>query len=233
MSNNMHNRNESHTSLVSLPIELIIHILQEVYVPWTATMSLTCQLAPIPNIALLRTCSLFNFHDITAIHSAFSGEFVRHDRRGCIIDANLEPRKWYSWIMANTRTLNLHDAYFTIWYIPTYWQFYPRLKRFVLSIGQESTYNDPTIEMPDFEDRRRRCDQRTGTLIKRDYSFHGYLFDELFVSIFKDMQKAGGRQWPEVEYRFWDCRCHPKRQTVSSAINHAASTIWHADLACS
>ena len=46
--------------LLDLPHEIVLLILQHLFEPWSATMDLTCQLGPIPNIKALRTCRLFH-----------------------------------------------------------------------------------------------------------------------------------------------------------------------------
>lgn len=204
-------------NFLDLPLEIVLQVLQHTFPPWSATMSITCELSPIPNTRILRTCHTFYKHGVLALQSSFTGEFIRHDRRGCIINTNLEPCKWYSWIMSHTRILHLHDAYFTIWYIPRYWEFYPALEGFIVSVVPERAYNDPSVEMPDFAARVQRCGARTTRFARAYYAFHGYLFDEAFVRVWKDMHahERGDGKWPAIEYRYCDCQCHPGRQTVS------------------
>lgn len=99
--------------VLDLPYEVLGVIFEHVFTKWTATMDLTCQLSAIPNIRILRACRMF--HDIGSckLKSAFSGEFIREDSRGCIKDPNLQPRTWYTWIIQNCKTLVINDAYYT------------------------------------------------------------------------------------------------------------------------
>lgn len=199
----------------TLPRELIIEVIAQIFQPWSATVDITCSLQPILHTQTLRTCKFFHREGVKLIKKSFTGEFIRYDRRGCIVDQNLEPVKWYRWIMRNTTTLHIHDADFTRWYINRYWESYPLLKRFRITLLQESTYGNPAIEMPDYLDRRRRCDSRTQQFVEGHYTSHRQLFSELFTSIYDSLMTYDREQWPLVEYRFHDCRCHPERRTVS------------------
>lgn len=134
------------------------------------------------------------------------------------MDRNLKPVGWYGWIMQNTTTLHIHDAGFTLWYVNRYWEAYPRLERFLVTVLQESTYGgNPAAEMPDYLDRRNRCDMRTQHFVEGHYTFHRQLFLESSSSIYHNVKLHNRQRWPSVEYRFHDCRCHPERRTVGLA----------------
>lgn len=208
----------SNNILTILPKELTIQILTHIFQPWSATVDITCELQPILHTQVLRTCTFFHAEGIRLIKRAFTGEFIRYDRRGCIIDQNLKPLGWYRWIMQHTTTLHIHDAGFTLWYINRYWEAYPRLERFCVTVLQESTYaGNPAVEMPDYLDRRARCDMRTQHFVEGQYSFHRQLFLESSSAIYNNLKLCQREQWPLVEYRFHDCRCHPERRTVGQA----------------
>lgn len=203
-----------------LPEELIIQIITQIFRPWSATVDITCQLQPILHTQLLRTCRFFHKEGIRQIKKSFTGEFIRYDRRGCIVDQNLRPTKWYRWIMANTTTLHIHDAGFTMWYVRRYWEAYPKLERFRVTVLQEPTYaygGDLAVEMPDYLDRRGRCDGRTQQFVEGRYGNHEQLFLESCSAVHNDLRTHGRPEWPLVEYRFHDCRCHPERRTVGFA----------------
>lgn len=198
-----------------LPKELIIKIISHIFQPWSATVDITCELRPILHTQILRTCKFFHAEGARLVKRAFTGEFIRYDRRGCIVDRNLKPVSWYRWIMQNTTTLHIHDAGFSSWYINRYWEAYPRLQRFLITVLQESTYGgNPAAEMPDYLDRRSRCDMRTQHFVEGKYSFHRQLFLESTSAIYDNL-RVHKQLWPLVEYQFYDCRCHPERRTVS------------------
>lgn len=201
-------------SLVDLPNEILHQILSLLFPPWCATMSLTCELKPIPNTRALRTCRYFYEQGTQLIQKRFTGEFIRYDRRGCIVDRCLSPQKWYAWIMNHTTTLHLYDADLRGWYIPEYWMYYPKLEWFRVSVLDEQTYRDVAAEMPDFHQRRWRCNERTTRLENGDYNHHQFLFSEVFVSVYKGLRIGKREVWPAVEYQYYDCRCHPGRKTV-------------------
>lgn len=205
-------------SLLDLPNEILLQILSYIFAPWSATMSLTCELAPIPHSRILRTNRYFLENGTNLIRRRFTGEFIRYDRRGCIIDRQLEPRKWYAWIMDNTIVLHLYDADLRGWYIPQYWLYYPQLEWFRVSVLHEQTYRDVANEMPDFVQRRWRCNERTTRLENGDYNHHQFLFSEMFLPIYKGLRIGKREVWPGVEYQFYDCQCHPDRKTVSSCV---------------
>lgn len=198
-----------------LPKELITLILSHVFQPWTATVDITCELQPILHTKTLRTCRFFHQEGIRQIKKAFTGELIRYDRRGRVVDQNLKPLGWYRWIMQNTTTLHIHDAGFMLWYIKRYWEAYPRLDRFRITVLQEPTYGgNPAAEMPDYLSRRARCNTRTQNFARGLYTFHRQLFFEFSSSICNDILTHQRSVWPSIEYRFHDCRCHPERQTV-------------------
>jgi len=200
--------------LERLPPEIVTQFIQHVFPPWSAIVSLSCQLSPIPNISVLRTCRFFYIEGTKILKSSFSGEFIRHDSSGSMIFPDLEIRRWSLWIKENTRVLHIWDASFEKWYIPRYWLSYPALERFKITVIPEQTYNDPATEMPDYAQRVQSCEQRMQLYARSCYDRVMRLFAELCSGVYKDMMKYERSKWPSAEYRFTECRCHPLRQIV-------------------
>lgn len=198
-----------------LPNEILIKIIGHVFQPWSATIDITCQLQPIAHTRILRTCKLFHEIGTEAIKKSFTGEFIRHDRRGQIRNRDLKPVQWYQWIMQNTITLHMMDASFSLWFIVKYWEYYPLLKTFRITVVPEPIYRNVAAEMPDYLDRCVRCDIKTQTLVGGNYGYHSQVFHELTTAVYDNIVTFGRDGWPSIEYRFNDCRCHPERLTVS------------------
>ena len=194
--------------LLDLPPEIIIRILKHVFSPWSATMSatyrrtlrsqtvraldtytgtLSYQLSPIRNIQVLRTNNFFCTVGINILMKSFTGEFVRHDKGGRLVDQNLEPREWLRWIMQHTKVLHLQDTNPRLWYISGYWNYYPALETFRTTKLPAENYTNMVFGMPGFEEQRRSCDERHSRFAKADYKHHSWLFDEMRTNHFSSL----------------------------------------------
>lgn len=201
------------TSLVdALPKELITQILATLFPPWSAATSADKPvLQSIPDIQVLRTCKSFLLDGTKQIQKSYTGELNWYDPSTLVLDGPEPAKRWHRWVAQHTTLIFNHVANRKRWYIYTYWQSYPLLKLFCVTVP----YHTIPPQGPLTERERQECETRTRRALESRYQYHSCLLSDVLEKVYPDMILHDRVEWPHIEYHVLDCRCHPGRGMVS------------------